>query len=278
MKGKTIPQIGVIDIAIMDEDLPRLLQFERGDLDVIVLRGEVASRLLSDGKLKPEYAARGYVRHVFPEPFTFSSISTWPTRWSAAWTRSTSRCGGRWRTRSTRRRWYASSMRVRRSPASQFIPPGVGGHDPSLPRQASLRSGGGECAARPRSATRTRDAEGFRKTPDGKPLTNMTLRLRSGGMREVQTLWKKNMEAIGLRTDFHVTPFQDAIKELERGQFQTYFGGFGGSPAGYNVLSSLRQAPQRVNVTQFKNARFRSRAEDSCAARRARRRLPRRAG
>jgi len=88
--------------------------------------------------------------------------------------------------------------------------------------------------------------------------------LRAGApMREVQTLWKKNLEAIGLRTDFHVTPFQDAIKELERGQFQTYFGGFGGSPAGYNVLSQLHsRQPQRVNVTQFKNADFDRAAED----------------
>ena len=45
MQGKTIPQIGVVEIAIIDEDLPRLLSFERGDLDYIVLRGEVASRL-----------------------------------------------------------------------------------------------------------------------------------------------------------------------------------------------------------------------------------------
>jgi ABC-type oligopeptide transport system substrate-binding subunit len=43
MKGKTIPQIGVVDIAIMDEDLPRLLQFERGALDVVVLRGDIAA-------------------------------------------------------------------------------------------------------------------------------------------------------------------------------------------------------------------------------------------
>ena len=82
-------------------------------------------------------------------------------------------------------------------------------------------------------------------------------------MREVQTLWKKNMDAIGLRTDFHVTPFQDAIKELERGQFQTYFGGFGGSPSGYNVLAQLHsRQPQRVNVTQFNDPDF-DRAADA---------------
>ena len=132
----------------------------------------------------------------------------------------------------------------------------MGGHDPSLPAK-SLYDPAAANALLDRFGYKARDAEGFRKTPDGKPLTIM-MTLRSGAvMREVQTLWKKNLAAIGLRTDFHVTPFQDAIKELEQGKFQSYFGGFGGSPSGYNELSQLHsRQPRRVNVTQFKNAEF----------------------
>ena len=262
MKGKAIPQIGTIDIAIMDEDLPRLLQFERGGLDVIVLRGDIASRLVTDGKLKPEYAARGYVRLVFPEPFTFKFYFNQKDPF----------IGGMDKDRVALRRAMAYAVDVdalirvvyagQALPASQFVPPGVGGHDPSLPLKA-LYDPAAANALLDRFGYKARDAEGFRKTPDGKPLTiNMTL--RSGAiMREVQTLWKKNLEAVGLRTDFHVTPFQDAIKELERGQFQTYFGGFGGSPAGYAVMSQLHsRQPQRVNVTQFKNADYDRAAEE----------------
>ena len=141
-------------------------------------------------------------------------------------------------------------------PAGQFVPPGVGGHDPALPAKA-LYDPAAANALLDRFGYAGRDAEGFRKTPDGKPLT-IGMTLRSGPVsREIQTLWKKNMETVGLRTDFHVTPFQDAIKELERGQFQTYFGGFGGSPSGYNELSQLHSVqPQRINVTQFKNADY----------------------
>ena len=262
MKGKTIPQIGVIEIAIMDEDLPRLLQFERGGLDVIVLRGEVASRLVVDGKLKPEYAQRGFARYVYPEPFTFTFY----------FNMADPVIGGMEKERVALRRAMAYAVdadalvRVvyagQALPASQFVPPGVGGHDPSLPPKRIYDPVAAN-ALLDRFGYKGRDAEGFRETPDGKPLTIM-MTLRAGApMREVQTLWKKNLEAIGLRTDFHVTPFQDAIKELERGQFQTYFGGFGGSPAGYNVLSQLHsRQPQRVNVTQFKNADFDRAAED----------------
>jgi ABC-type transport system substrate-binding protein len=256
MKGKSIPQIGVVDIAIMDEDLPRLLQFERGDLDVVVLRGEIASRLVVNGKLKPEYAARGFVLHEFPEPFTFLFY----------FNVADPVIGGMESARVALRRAMAlavdldAMVRVvyagQALPAGQFVPPGVGGHDPSLAPKSSYDPAAANTLL-DRFGYTARDAEGFRKTPDGKPLTiNMTLRV-GAPMREVQTLWKKNMEAVGLRTDFHLTPFQDAIKELERGQFQAYFGGFGGSPSGYNVLSQLHsRQPQRVNVTQFKNADY----------------------
>ena len=262
MKGKTVPQIGAVDIAIMDEDLPRLLEFERGALDVVVLRGDIASRVLADGKLKPEYSARGMTRVVFAEPFTFSYY----------FNMADPVIGGVEKERVALRRAMAYAADVdamirvvyagQGLPAGQFIPPGVGGHDPTVPAKPLYDPAAGN-ALLDRFGYTARDAEGFRKTPDGKPLT-ITMTLRSGAvMREVQTLWKKNLAAIGLRADFHVTPFQDAIKELEQGKFQAYFGGFGGSPSGYNILSQMHsRQPRRVNVTQFNNADFDRAADD----------------
>ena len=105
-----------------------------------------------------------------------------------------------------------------------------------------------------------RDADGFRRAPDGSRLT-LTLSLRTGGvMREVQTLWKKNMEAIGLRTDFNVAPFQDIIKDLEKGKFQMYQGGFGGSPSGYNEhCAAARQAAAARQRRAVRERRLRPR-------------------
>ena len=49
-----------------------------------------------------------------------------------------------------------------------------------------------------------RDAQGFRLQPDGKPLT-VTLTIFTGNVwREIQTLLKKNMDAVGVRLDFRV--------------------------------------------------------------------------
>ena len=140
-------------------------------------------------------------------------------------------------------------------PANQIVPPGVGGHDPTLPIK-SLYDPGTAKTLLDRFGYKI-GSDGYRKAPDGTPLT-MTMSQRSGAIsREIATLWKKNMDAVGLHMEFREAPFQDVIKELEKGKFQLYFGGFGGSPSGYAELVQLQsKQPRRVNVSQFKLADY----------------------
>ena len=255
MQGKVLPQIGVIEINVIDEDLTRLLQFEQGGLDYVVLRGEVATRLLANDKLKPEYAARGVTRSVFPEPFVFSIY----------FNIGDATLGGMGNDRVALRRAMAlafdadSLIKVvyagQAIPANQIVPPGVGGHDPRLPIK-SLYDPGTAKTLLDRFGYKI-GSDGYRKAPDGTPLT-MTMSQRSGAIsREIATLWKKNMDAVGLHMEFREAPFQDVIKELEKGKFQLYFGGFGGSPSGYAELVQLQsKQPRRVNVSQFKLADY----------------------
>jgi len=255
MQGKRLPQIGTVDISIIEEDVTRLLRFEQGGLDVVILRGEVATRLLDNDKLKPEYARRGITRHAYAEPFLFSIYFNMldPA------------IGGMSNERIALRRAIALGVDVdtlvkvvyagQALPANQMVPPGVGGYDPSLPMKA-LYDPAAARSLLDRFGYR-RGADGYRTAPDGKPLT-ITLSLRTGNAsREQQTLFKRSMDAIGLRADFRIAPFQDIIKELEQGQYQSYVGGFGGSPWGSAELLQLftKQSP-RLNVTHFTLAEY----------------------
>src|SRR5262249_11105213 len=141
-------------------------------------------------------------------------------------------------------------------PANQLVPPGVSGHDPALP-PARRHDYAAANALLDRFGYSQRDSDGYRQRPDGARLS-LTLSLRSGGnSREIETLWKKSMDAIGLRTEYHVTPFQDVIKELEGGKFQMYFGGYGGIPSGYAQLIQLYgKEPTAVNAVRFKSAEY----------------------
>ena len=252
MQGKALPQVSVVEISIIEEDTTLLLEFERGGLDYIGVRGEPATRLLANGKLKPEIAARGVTRHAYYEPFLFSF--QFNVRDPVV--------GGMDNDRIALRRAIALAIDTatlvsvvyagQGMPANQFVPPGAGGHDPALPAKA-LHDPAAAKALLDRFGYGKRDAKGFRMAPDGTPLL-LTFTLRSGAVsREIQTLVQRNMDAVGLRTEFHVTPFQDAIKEVLAGKFQIYFGGFGGSASGYPQLSQLWSLSQpNINHSRFR--------------------------
>lgn len=256
MRGKALPQIGAVELAVIDEDLPRLLEFDRGRLDQIFLRGEVANRPLADGRLAPAYAARGVTRIVFPEPYVFSFY----------FNIADAGIGGMDREHIALRRAIGLGIDLaalanvvyagQAVPANQKIPPGVTGHDPALP-PTSRYDPAAAAALLDRFGYSRRDAEGYRLRPDGSPL-RLTLSQRSGQVsREIATLWKKNMDALGIRFEFHLTPFQDLIKEVESGKFQICFAGFGGNPSGYAQLAQLYGKSSRAtNLSHFRLAAY----------------------
>jgi ABC-type oligopeptide transport system substrate-binding subunit len=60
MKGKRLPQIGIVEVAIIEESSPRLLAFDRGDLDLLDVRYDLALKVIDEaGRLRPSYASRG---------------------------------------------------------------------------------------------------------------------------------------------------------------------------------------------------------------------------
>ena len=256
MRGRTFPQIGVIDISVIEEDTTLLLEFERGALDYVELRAEIANRLLANDKLKPEYAARGIVRHARLEPFLFfvDFNMTDPV------------VGGTSREKIALRRAIAMGLDTQNlvdvvyagqgQPANQMIPPGVSGHDPAAPAKA-LYDAVAARALLDRFGYDKRDTDGYRKAPDGRPLT-IVLSLRAAAIsREMQTLWKRDMDAIGLRIDFRVAPFQDFVKELIAGQYQMSSAGFGGIPTGDGILELLdSRQPPFANQSRFKSAEY----------------------
>ena len=60
LKGRKLPLIGKIDISIIEESNPRLLAFEKGDLDYIQVPPDLVPNVLGpDNSLKPRFASAG---------------------------------------------------------------------------------------------------------------------------------------------------------------------------------------------------------------------------
>jgi oligopeptide transport system substrate-binding protein len=253
MRGKVMPQIGVIEISLIEEELPLLLEFERGNLDYVEFITDVATKLLVNGALRPDLAQGGVRYYAVPRSLTsfmYFNLDD-PV------------LGGMSREHISLRRalvlGYDTDALARivygglAIATRQMIPPGVVGHDPNLPAK-SLYNPDGAQALLDRTGYGKRDAQGYRMTPDGKPLTLAMLTRPNRDTREAETLWQKNMGTIGIRTSFREVPFQDMTKDAEAGKFQVLQGlSWGNSPQGLFIFSQLwgGESPA-VNKSRFK--------------------------
>jgi oligopeptide transport system substrate-binding protein len=250
MQGAPFPRVSTVELSVIEEDGTRLLEFERGNLDMIVLRSDIATRLLDGDRLKRESAARGVTWHRVPEPFLVSLYFNLRD----------AQVGGMDAPHIALRRAVGLSLdrdelvkvvyAGQALAANQLAPPGVIGHDPAMRAKPPYD---------PPAARALLDRYGYRPGPDGfrvspdRTALTLDVLLRSNSIsREVQTLLKKNLEAVGLRVKFTVSPFQDAVKDITAGHYQIWFGGFGGTPTAFGIFSQLysKSSPQ-INLSQF---------------------------
>ncbi len=197
MRGKTIPQIGHIELSIIEEDTPYWLTFLNGKLDVVLLLPRFQAASLENGELKPELKAKGLSIYRFVNPGT--GYATFNFRDPAV--------GGFEPAKIALRRAIAMSFNTddllhvvfqdNATRAQMFIPPGVYGHDPayrsSIPYDPDLAN---------RLLDRfgyKRGSDGFRRTPDDKPLLLVRNTASGGSFRDQDKIWQSSMERIGIR-------------------------------------------------------------------------------
>jgi oligopeptide transport system substrate-binding protein len=219
--GKKLPIIGRVEVSIIEEELPRLLTFDSGALDYLELSAGIADNVLAGDTLLPVYARRSTVLHRQTEPsltFTFFNMDD-PV------------VGGYTPEKIALRRAIAMGYNRQEEIAvlrhgqgklaSQLVPPGVPGHDPAL----VPKNGYDPAAARAlldRFGYKDRDGDGYRETPDGKQLTITKASTPAAIDRTENELWKKNMDAIGIRMAFFSQKWPELNKMSEAGQLQMW--------------------------------------------------------
>jgi ABC-type transport system substrate-binding protein len=248
--------VGRIELEIIEEELPELLKFDQGEFDYALLGGAASQRLLRDGRLRPEYAARG-IRHVrYTSPallYTYFNMDD-PV------------VGGYAPDRIALRRAIGLGFDVPELirvvqggdglPADQLLPPGVDGHDPHAPKTAY-----DPAAARAlldRFGYRDRNGDGYRERPDGTPLVLVQNSLPDTISRQNDELWLKNVKALGLRLEIRTAPFAELLKQSSAGQLQMWDLGYRApGPSGYAILATLwGKSPPDTNLARFRNGDY----------------------
>ena len=213
MKGKKMPQVGRVEVSIIEEDQARLLAFQGGELDLMDLGGPLAPNVLDGDKLKPEFAKKGVKLSRIVDPAIAYHY----------WNMQDPIVGGMTKDKIALRRAMAlaydvdEEVKVVRNgqavEAEYPIPPGVVGHD------AAYRSPVKHDAA---TANKLLDAFGYRKgpdgwrnLPDGKPFTIRYASRPDSLGRQQDELWKKALDSIGVRMEVQKDKFPELLK-LER--------------------------------------------------------------
>lgn len=218
MQGKPMPQIGRVEISIIEEPQSVWLAFKSGQLDVVNVPQQFIREALENNELSSEFRQQGVQLQRATDPeitYTFFNMRD-PL------------IGGFSKEKIALRRAIAMAydvdeeIRVIRQGqairAQMAIPPGVVGHDPayrsSIPFDPALAN-----ALLDRYGYR-RGADGWRTLPDGSALTLHIQGDTSGAARPFDELWKKSLDRIGIRVEFPKSNFADNLKAAKSCKLQ----------------------------------------------------------
>ena len=215
-KGKRLPMIDRIEVAVIEESQPRWLAFLNNEMDWINLPYEFLNMAVPGGKLSPALARRG-IRWI-PD-IEIVTVYTYFNMRDPVW-------GGYSADRVALRRAISLAYDnqedvslIRNGTAIEAVtltPPGVLGYDPAfnlgptfdIPRAKALLDMYGYV---------DRDGDGWRETPEGKPLVFKTATQPDQLSKMFTQLWKKGMDALGVRFEAEIAPWPDLRKKSKEG-------------------------------------------------------------
>jgi len=220
--GTRLPLLDRVEVKVAEEFQGRMLGFLRGEFDYLEQVPEsMTDMVISGGKLKPELAARGIALTRFP---VLQTYYLWMNMEDPV-------LGGYTKDKVALRRAVALSydsaedigllkkgFAIR---AESPLPPNVLGYDPAY-RSPVGYDKALAAALLDRFGYSARDPDGFRRAPGGLPLTLSMHSEATVGGRLRDELWRKNLNAIGLRVVFKTDKKPEIIKASRLGKVQMF--------------------------------------------------------
>jgi ABC-type transport system substrate-binding protein len=253
MKGKRLPQVGRIDISIIEESNPQLLAFNSGELDYVNVPADLVANVLDpENGLKPEYSKEGVTLHRVTQPSLAYTYFNMEDPVVGGYTpekialRRAMIMG--FNTEEMIKVWWQGQALA----ATQPIPPGVAGHSSGFVARPPYDPAAAR-ALLDKFGYVDRDKDGFRELPDGKPFTIVMASTPTGRDRERDELWKKNMTAIGIRIDFMKQKWPDLLKMGRAGKLQMWPVGWINT---YGEGDAFMQLLYSENIGQSNYSRF----------------------
>lgn len=258
-RGRRLPMIDRVEIAIIDEAQPRWLSFLNKQQDLQErLPNEFINVAAPNGKLAPSLAKQGV--QLYQVPASDVTLTMFNLEDPVI--------GGYEPAQVALRRAVGLGLDVPKEirlarkgqaiQANSGLAPMTYGFDPAF------RSENGEFSlARARALLDTfgyidRDGDGWRETPDGKPLTLYWSTEPNQVNRQLDELRRADMHALGLRVEFRPAKWPENMKNARAGKLMMWSIGLSSAaPDGQPTFdggASVHKGGQ--NLARFRNARF----------------------
>jgi ABC-type transport system substrate-binding protein len=244
-KGRRLPMIDEVDIAVIEEFQPQWLSFLNKQVDALAtstghLPSQFANEAAPGGKLAPSLAKQGvrmYMNLASDNAFTFFNMLD-------------PMIGGNSPAQVALRRAislaydvYEEIRLIRRGravPAQSPITPHTSGYDAHLKTEMSDYD-----PARARALLDTfgfidRDGDGWRERPDGSKLELVMATEPEQIYRQYNELWKKSMDTVGIRIRFDTKQWPENLKAADSGKLMMWqLGESSSGPDGQDALARL---------------------------------------
>jgi ABC-type transport system substrate-binding protein len=243
LKGRKLPMVDRVELSIIEESQPRWLAFLNGQQDTVNVPLEFINVAVPNGQVAPAMAKKGIEleRVINPDVvITFFNMDH-PV------------LGGYTPDKVALRRAISLGYNleeeirlIRRGsmmPAQSQVPPMTTGYDPAFVSEMGQFD-----RARARALLDTfgyvdRDGDGWREQPDGTPLVLEIATETSQLDRAFNELWKRQLDALGIRVDFKAAQWPENLKNARAGKLMIW------------VLGNSASSPDSDAFLNFGNSR-----------------------
>ena len=253
-KGRRLPLVDEVHIAVIEESQPRWLAFLNAEQDLIEnMPAEFSGVAFPNNRLAPNLAKQSIAMTRYARADV--AVSYFGMENEVV--------GGYTPAQVALRRAISLAVDVEREiriarrgqaiPAQGPIPPLVWGYDPAFKSTMSEYNVGRAKALLDLHGFVDRNGDGWRERPDGRPLTLEYHSQPDQQSRSLVELWQKNMSAIGVRMEFKTAKWPENLKASRAGKLMMWGVGWVADQPDGDTFLALGYGP---NKGQANHARF----------------------
>lgn len=254
LKGRRLPMLDRVEVAIIEENQPRWLSFLNQEADMLdELPADFANTVIPNNRLAPNLARQG-IRMV---RYSRADIA------HSYFAMENPVVGGYTPEKIALRRAISLAVDLEREirlvrrnqaiPAQSTIGPNVWGYDPTFKSEMSTYDLPRAKALLDLYGYTDKDGDGWRDQPDGKPLVLEYATQPDQQSRQLIEQWKRNMDALGIRIEFKNAKWPENLKASRAGKLMMWGVGWLAGQPDADTFIAMAYGP---NKGQSNHARF----------------------